>query len=823
MLFRIYPLKQAYQSLKHRPGFVTTVVATMGVSLGALACVLTLAYLLIVQPLPYPEQERIYHVDYTKKNELGVQLRRMYSFPSLLHMYKDHDVFEQSAMVYYTKNVLTTLPSQPTVPAAFISPEYFSLFNVPMALGRPFDHREALDSEHQVAIISYDTWQRYYHGDANILTKTLDFKGRSYRIVGVTGKSFVEPQIYRQGINTQLWLPWDLHLNPKSEQKWDWSYNILYFFAKLPKGVSAEQAQQQLTSMMDDLWRAYTEAQGVERLWFVEIELTRLSEKLLGDNKRVVYLLVLGILGLVLIAGTNISNLFVSRTAEQQANLAIYAALGAKKSHLFTIVLAETSLLMFASLVLALLIASAGFFYMQTYFVELMPRVAELKVNGITVICALIFAAVASVFFALICRRMIHYRRLNKQLQSSGKGTGIQVAKGMRQALIVSQVAIATILVFANISLFKSAVNEINRPTGLNLNNLYHTSFSVAAPVYPAGDVVLPIMTELKQQLLLLPQVEQVDLSFSSLADTDSKTLMNPQTNEEVQMHVRGVGNLYFDMTGHTFLQGGMFTKADYLEVDDSKAENSESAETEKSATPVIINQALAAELFPEGSAADQTITLGDDLLRIVGVVSNTFMPGTTKLTNQMYYPISPAATKMNIRVKPNHSLSREEVVEAVKATTSLYSLFGLERLTDRQAALLYNQYATAITTAALALITIVLATIGLYGILSYGTQMRRFELGTRMAVGAKKRDLIWLIIRENSATIFVGMVISAVTLMVLYTGFSAELNHYIHYSLVTWYALTLLVISVLSLFACYWPLRQYINQPAIYSLRGAD
>jgi ABC-type antimicrobial peptide transport system permease subunit len=177
----------------------------------------------------------------------------------------------------------------------------------------------------------------------------------------------------------------------------------------------------------------------------------------------------------------------------------------------------------------------------------------------------------------------------------------------------------------------------------------------------------------------------------------------------------------------------------------------------------------------------------------------------------------------MTLRLKSGQNITREEVVSAINSVSSLYALFSLEVLQKIKQKRLFTQYATAITTAVLALITLFLASIGLYGILSYGTQMRRFELGTRMAIGAKRKQLVGLIVKDNAWVIALGIAFSVVVMLLIYIGYQDVIAAYLGLDLLAVFIFTVAIISLLSLFACYWPLRQFINQPAIHSLRGSD
>jgi ABC-type antimicrobial peptide transport system permease subunit len=189
----------------------------------------------------------------------------------------------------------------------------------------------------------------------------------------------------------------------------------------------------------------------------------------------------------------------------------------------------------------------------------------------------------------------------------------------------------------------------------------------------------------------------------------------------------------------------------------------------------------------------------------------------------RVYTPASLATRQMTLKLRDGQKLSREQVVTAINNVSSLYALFSVDTLASEKMKRLFTQYTTAITTAVLAIITLFLASVGLYGILSYGTQMRRFELGTRMAVGAKRKDLVGLIVKDNVWVILLGFASSLVVVLGIYIAYKEVLSAYMSVDLLPMFMTSILSIALLSLFACYWPLRQYINHPAIHSLRGSD
>jgi predicted permease len=804
-----YQQKQAWVSLKKKAGFVATVVTTMGTTLGALLCILTLGYLLIVEPLPYPEQDKLYSVVHAIGDKTGETNATAFTYPGMIHLYKNQDVFESTALIQYGQDVLTSLPNQPRLSTGYVTPEWFELLGTEMQMGRLFESTEALDTFNPVAIVSYKTWQDEFDSAPDMLDKKVSFSGVSFRVIGVLGESFVEPQITQTGRDVGMWFPWDYNLDVRMKERWGNISGALYFAGKLKDTLSAAQAEQIITPLVNDTWVENVVSMPFFNGWAIEMQLESFQTAIVGDSQNTVYKLLAGVLGLVLIAFANIANLFMSRTAEQQRQLAIYAALGAKKHHLFRGLLAESGLLMSLSLLVALVVASLGFSLLQANLASELPRINELGVNYITFLASIILAFSFALLFAFLSSKMINYRALNSMLQASGKGTGVQVSKRFRQGLIVSQVAIATVLVFTNITLFKEAVDTITQPPGYTVDNMTQMSLSVSASEFPPEEEVAAAMVQLKKSLLALPQVESISQSSSVLDGFGLWALTALASGENFTPENNSISHNYFTMIGQALLEGDYFSEADI------KDRN----------RVMIVNDEFAKRLNPDGSALGLQISPGaeSEPFTITGVVKGAKMPAESEVPLRAYTPANLANTQMTLKLRDGQSIEPEQVVTAIKSVSSLYALFNLETLDSQKKRRLFTQYTTAATTATLAVITLFLASVGLYGILSYGTQMRRFELGTRMAIGAKRKDLVGLIVKDNLWVIVLGIASSIVVMLGIYIGYTEALLAYMSVDLLPIFLTTILSIALLSLFACYWPLRQYINHPAIHSLRGSD
>jgi predicted permease len=812
----IYQLKQAFLSLKKKPGFVFSVVTTMGITLGALLCVLTLAYVMLIKPLPYPEQDKLYWVEHGLADNFGEERASSFSYPGLIHFYEKQTVFSESALLCFGESLLASDPAQPLVNTTFVTPEFFSLTATPIVLGRAFEQSESKESNSPVALISYDTWQLAYNGSHDVLSEKITINDVSFNIIGVVAEHFIEPEIFTPGRKTQYWLPWDYNFKAKDYRD-AWG-NVLYelaYVGKLKEGYSQTQAEQKISPFLNDLWQENVISMAFYKDWTVSLKLKSLKSIIIGDNKQRMYLLLAAVLGLLVIAFANISNLFIARAIEQKRSLAINAAVGASKRQIFKSFYAESTVLMFASLMFALVITSLGFGLLQYYLAEFLPRVNELAINAFTLSSALCCLVILAFIFARLSSNVVNYRELNSSLQSSGKGSGVQVSKKVRQALIISQVAVTTLLVFANLSLFNQSTSIINTPMKYNVEQVYTLDLSRSSLLKWNSDEVLSLLKEIENALLQLPEVSEVSQSNSPMnSNTANFTLLGQEKTFSAELQDES-GYNSFQLLEQPLLAGDWFSEEDI----------------QTGRKVFVVNDVFAKQLAPNGNVVGMKISMENEIDRennavmrtIVGVVAGVNLPNKSVSPAQAYWPIWKGSDNFLIKVKPQQNLSREQVVNTVKSVTNKFTLSSLERLSDVQANMLFTQYTTAITSGVLAIFTFLLGAIGLYGILSYSTQIRRFEIATRLAIGAKKNDIVKLIFFDNIKPLFVGILVSVLLLLALYLNFSELLISYLSIASIPPLILTLALISLTSFFACYFPLRQYINKPVIDSLKNSE
>lgn len=811
----MYLIKQAWMSLKQKPGFVVAVVTTLGITLGALLCVITLNYLLLVKPLMYPEQDRIVVVNHRIVDADNTTKKDAFSYPGLVHLYTSNEAFEQSAMMYFSQDVITSNEKQPLVNVTFTTPEIHRLLASTLTLGRMFEESEKLDSNNPVAILNYHTWQNEFSGRQDILEQKITIGGISYRIVGILSEDFVEPELYSIGRQTHVWLPWDFNYGASyNKQSYTNITENYRYIGLLKEGIHNLQAEMLLTPIVSERWQNGVSHMAFFKDWSVKVEVRQLKDVVLGDSSSISIMMLLGVIGLALVACLNISNLFMARTAEKQRQLAIQAALGATKRHLFNAVFSEISILMIISMCLALVVSQVCFFIMQQHLNKILPRIEELSLNMVTFGVAIALCVVLVLFFSKLSISLVDYRYLNISLQSSGKGNGIQVSKKSRHVLIASQVALATVLIFINLTLFKDSLKIINSHVGFNTENLTTLTLNFTAPQHPTEEEAIPIMAEIIESLESLPEVDSVAQGSTPLDGFSFKAFT--VNNKQFTPYRKMIDENYFNLLEQPLLQGDNITLADRKDI--SRA--------------VLVNHAFAHQLKVDGDVIGMRLTsINEPDFQIIGIVRDILIPGETAIGSQddslpvprVYIPNSLSEQNFILKLKPELALTREDLAKAIEKVDPRYSVFNYILASETLTKVLVVEIITAVTTTALASLVMILAGIGIYSILSYDTQLRRFELGTRMAIGAKRKQLVGLLIKDNAWVITIGIVTSLVVMLMLYIAYQETLSTYLGFELLGMFTLTVLAIGLLSLFACYWPLRQYINQPAIYSLRNSE
>ena len=683
-----YLVSQAIKNLYRERSFSISIVATLAIVLGLLICIATLAYVVLIKPLPYPEANRLYQVQQQQIKHDGAIDNRFYTYPGLLHLYKTQQIFDKTALIFNGEEVITSLAEQPRVSITYITPEWFTLFNVPMAVGRAFTDEENLYQFKQSAIISHTTWQTLYDGDLNILNRQITIKGKSYNIVGVVGRKFSEPTLYANGSTTQVFLPFDFHPYAGNEDMWGRIIDFR-FIGALNTTEPVELLEQQLAKSATEIWQENTQGISFLKGWHLEMKLQPLKSVIIGETEKVVYLLLASVIGLVVISVANLTNVFVARTAQRRHVLSITAALGAKKGQVFNAFLIEAMVLMLTSLLMALVIAKLGFTVLQRYFVSELPRLIELSLNSVSVAVAVFSLAVLSLFFAIACLNSIDFRQLTLNLQSGGKGQALQVSSRVRKVLIASQIMVAAMLLFCSVGLFKQAIDELAIDIGVETDQVYSLRLSYASEPVPERAYFADVMKQISILFSQQPEIDNVSHSSSPLLRFGQWPIFDVDKELRYTTFVKAIDERYFDILNQPVIAGRSFSEEDLR----------------TRANVWVINKALADYLAPNGSAIGYQVVLDtDNIYTVVGVVNNIHQPNQEGQPFRIYLPGRYYPQRLLIKFNRNQAINHARLTELIQQIDHHLVILDYHALSDKVNEQNQSQRVTLVVTAAIAL-----------------------------------------------------------------------------------------------------------------------
>ncbi|WP_416306140.1 ABC transporter permease [Neptunicella sp. SCSIO 80796] len=821
----LYQLYQAAQTLKRKTGLVTSVVLTMGLALGALLTTLTLYYVLVLKPLPYPEQDRLVLVD--MQGSVKVPNRDfIYEFNNvgaLMSLYQSKDNFEQTAMAVFGSDILVNSPSARNINLAYVSPEWFDIWGAKIIRGRAFGPTEAINIRNPVAVISYELWQKEFAGSEDILSKTVTFSGSTFNIIGVVAKEHIPPQLANTGVSPELWLPWGFnflaskyigqHLDPWVN---NYTERKVFVIGLLKGGETATATSNELSRQLKIDWQENAPQQMAQAA--VNAQSTHIKDFLLVNQQFTLYMLIAGAVGLLLIAITNITNLFYSRLSELQFNLAVQAAVGARKKQIFTSVLSEMVILMAAALLLAVGLSQLGLFTVKLFLSGELPRTVELDLGWFTYLLAALLLILMSLLFAWLGTRKVNYVELNRSLITSGKGTGVQVTKRSRLILTSVQVASVTALLVVTLNLFYNSYKVITTPTDINLNDRYSLTLSFDGRQRPPESEVVPFNQELVQLFGQQPEVEKVAQSTSFQWQYGSQTEFTYQ-NQQIRTALLAAGNDYFEILDQPLLAGNFYTVSDYIWTTPTEEAN-QNLLPDYQQRQVIINDQLAKLLSTDGeSLIDKMLPIGT----VKGIVKAVRLPGEQSVQPRAYFPMLAQRTHFLFQFKPGQYLSREQIVRLLKSKDPRWTIMKYLSLQGEKDKLVFTDTAISYVTGIIALFTIFLASVGMYGMFSYSARLRKREIGTRAALGATSKGITWMMLMDNLHAVMIGGATGMLLLIVGSYIYAQDMMTLVSLQSLLVIVIAASIITIVTWLATYLPLREYITRPPMYCLRVAD
>ena len=809
-------VRYATRTLRKSPGFTIVAVLTLALGIGANTAIFSVVHGVLIAPLPYAQPDRLVMV--WENNRIFP--RDAVSYANFLDWQRTAHSFEQMSAVMVDQGLALTAPGPPEhVNGNRVSSGFFSTLGATPSLGREFSPQEDALGGARVTIISDRLWRSRFGGSSQALGKSVTLDGIDYTIVGVL------PPGFRFFLDeADVFVP-IAQFNPLILDARG-SHDDTLSIARLKSGVDIRQAQAEMNAIQDRLDQLFPDAdQGLG------IFLEPLKQVIVGDVRGML-LLLLGAVGLVLlIACANVANLLLARSTVRAREFAIRSALGASRARLARQLLTESVLLSLAGAVLGVFVALCGVKPVLAAVPGILPRSESAGVNAPVLLFTLGVSVAIGILFGLAPALKNSKADAQASLKEGGRGsTGAH--HRVQSALGIAQMALTLVLLVGAGLLFRTIRNLWRVHPGFEARHLLIFKASLSPSATKTGAGIRAGFQQMMERIRSIPGVQAADFTMLVPLTPDDNEApfwidsQKPATPQDApRMVVFDTGPDYLRTMGIPLLQGRFFTADDNT----------------KSPCVGVIDSVLAQTFFPGKNPVGQTMTFGWPaspwgpcaIIGVVGHVNHWGLGEPGRDTKaQSYYPMLQAADKLwplaypNLEIVVRTELDAASLIIAVKSAAygagegePIYGVHTMEEIVSES---MSPQRFPMILIGGFAELALLLASVGIYGVISYGVAQRVNEIGIRMAVGAGARNIFRLIVGQGLRLAFAGVAIGGAAALVLtraVASFSRLLYGVSASDFTTFAAVALLLVFVAAL-ACYVPARRATRVDPMVALR---
>jgi putative ABC transport system permease protein len=798
----IQDLRYAARTMLKQKGFTVVAVAALALGIGANTAIFTVVNAVVLRPLPYDDPDRLVWLWDTQPQLATAPA----SLPDFIDWRDQNQSFEYLAAYQSGNMFVDDGNGAQDTKVGLVTPDLFSLFREKPLLGRTFTEEETQPGRFRVAVLSQNMWRRRFGSDPNVLGQTLQLSGFAYTIIGVIPAGFSFPD------ESELWRP--LPIDPN---KLDRGPHYLRVIGRLKAGVALAQAQAEMSAIAARLAGQYP-----EKIAGHGIKLQLLSDVVIGDIKPALFVL-LGAVGFVLlIACANVANLLLARAGARQREIAVRTALGASRSRIVRQLLTESVLLAVAGGSAGLLVAVWGVNPLVSLSTETIPRVREIAIDARVACFTLLISLLTGVVFGLIPALQVSKPDLNDALKESGRTTAGLRRNRLRSLLVVSEIAASLVLLAGAGLMIKSFAKLNHVDPGFNPDKLLTMGVTLLRSKYPEDAKVAAFYSQLLERVAAAPGVKSAgaitELPLSGSNTSDYFTIEGrPAVAKEEQplTECRTITPHYFDAMEIPLLKGRDFTEND----------------TKQTPNVAVINEAFARRHFAEEDPIGHRIKLQGqfrDPLLIVGVVGNVRDFGLDEQpTPEAYLPYlqNPLSETYDrsltivVRTKSDPGT----IAGALRA-----DLFSLDKSLPVQKLKPMSEYLrdslsrrrfNMVLLSVFASVALLLAAVGIYGVISYGVAQRTHEIGIRVAIGAQARDILKLVIGQAMLLTLVGIAAGLASAFAL-TRLMESLLFGVSATDPLTFAMISVILTGVALGACFVPARRAMKVDPIVALR---
>ena len=797
-------VKYGARMLAKRKGFTLVAASALALGIGANTAIFSVVNAVLLRPLPFPESERLVKL-YVTDARRGVT-KYPTSYLNFSDWRSQNTSFEAVAAHASTGASVRAGDKPESVEGVYVTADLFRVLGASPLLGRTFlPEEEAPDS--RVVVLSHEMWRKRFNSDTSIINRQVAFDGVPTTVVGVMPEGFQFPV---EVVGPEYWQP----LNPKSEMNLERGQNYLSVVGRLKPNVSLAEAQAEMATIAARLEQQYTEKNAGRG-----INLVPLHEDIVGDV-RPALLVLLGAVGLVLlIACANVANLTLARAASRSREIAIRAALGASRLRVARQLLTESLLLALGGGLAGLLLAVWGVEALGAAIPADIPRAAETGIDPVVLLFTLFVALLTGVVFGLAPALRASKSDFNEALKEGSRGSteGFR-SNRLRGLLVVSEVALSLVLLVGAGLLVRSFLELRNVRPGFEPQNLLTAGIGLPQNKYPSEASQAAFYKQVLERVSALPGVKAVGgveplpmsgNNWSTTVTVEGRPAPPPGQRQRTQTRVVSPG--YHRAMGIPLLRGRLFTEQD----------------TAASPKVVVVSESFARQIFPGEEAVGKRVkpTLAPNFTaEIVGVVGDvkhraldeTPSPELYASYQQAPQPFLALVVRAEPAVTAGLTNSIREAVLQIDADQPLYNVKTMdELLSDTVAGRRFQMTLLGLFAA----VALALASVGVFGVMSYSVTRRTHEIGVRVALGAQRRDVLRLVVGQGMALVGAGIALGLAASLAL-TRLIAALLYGVSASDPLIYSAVALLLATVALLACYLPARRAAKVDPMVALR---
>ena len=802
----IQDLRYGFRMLLKHPGFTALAVIALALGIGANSAIFSVVNSLLLRPLPFSEPDRLVQVWETSA-KLG-RSNIPASFPNFADWRAQSHAFEQTvAYADWTFNLTGTAEPE-RIRSAIVSPAFFATLGVKPIRGRTFLPDEDQPGKDLSVVISERLWQRRFNADPDIVGKPIDLNGQSYTIVGVVARV---SDVHGLADDTELWAP--VSHGPGATNRRGHYLGVL---ARLKPGVTLQQAQAEMDTVAAALARQYPEANADRG-----VRLVPLQEQVVGGFRLALLVLLGAVVFVLLIASTNVANMLLARAASRQKEIAIRTALGAGRWRIVRQLLTESLLLALIGGTLGLLLALWGVDLLVALGPADLPRVKEIAIDGRVLLFTFAVALVVGVVFGLVPALQASKPELNETLKEGGRSATGGVRGRVRGLLVVAEMALSLVLLVGAGLLIKSFLRLQAVNPGFNPQHVLTMQLDLRGPNYQRGTPIIAFYDQLLDRIKAQPGVEAAairssvpiaaDAGFARLSFAIEGRPPDP-ANRFIAFY-NAVSPDYFRTMQIPLVAGRVFDGHDVRQ-----AQN-----------VIVINETLARRYFAGENPIGKRMTLNDenpqeeDWATVVGIVKDT-IPRELEAepAAEMYMPFAQQPeTGMALMIRTTGqpetvaAAVRREVL-ALDKNQPIYSVRTLPAVLSEAVAT--PRFRTSLL-GVFAAVALLLAIVGIYGVMSYSVTQRTHEIGIRLALGAQTSDVLRLVVGHGMALALAGVALGLAASFAL-TRLMTSLLYEVSATDPAIFGGIALLLALVALSACYVPARRATKVDPMVALR---